>query len=91
MSDPQPPTPGLTEPSPPMDGQGPDTATADPFNPETLRIGVTANIEVEQVLTAVPVRKPKRTEFFRVTPAPNTRWTRIYWSGIPAWIQTPIS
>ena len=65
MSNLQPPTPGLIEPLPPMDGQGPDTAKADPFNPETLRIGVTANIEVEQVQTAVPVRKPKRTEFFR--------------------------
>jgi hypothetical protein len=71
MSNLQPPTPRLTEPLPPMDGQGPDTATADPLNPETLRIGVTANIEVEQVLTAVPVRKPKRTEFFRVHPAPE--------------------
>jgi hypothetical protein len=49
-------------------GEVPNTVKADPFNPETLRIGVTANIEVEQVLTAVPVRKPKRTEFFRVHP-----------------------
>jgi hypothetical protein len=71
MSDLQPPTPGPNEPSPPVDGKGPNTAKPDPFNPETLRTGVTANIEVEQVLTAVPVRKPKRTEFFRVHPGPD--------------------
>lgn len=40
----------------------------DPFNPETLRVGAQADIDVEKVLTAVPVKKPKRTEFFRVHP-----------------------
>lgn len=46
----------------------PETNTYDPFDPEALRVGTMADIEVEQVLTTVPVRKPKRTEFFRVHP-----------------------
>jgi hypothetical protein len=40
----------------------------DPFDPETLRIGSLADVDVERVLTAVPVRRPNRTEFFRVHP-----------------------
>jgi hypothetical protein len=40
----------------------------DPFDPEMLRTATTVDVEVEQVLTTVPVRKPKRTEFFRVHP-----------------------
>jgi hypothetical protein len=44
----------------------------DPFDPVALRIGaMAADIEVEKVLTAVPVRKPGRTEFFRVNPSPD--------------------
>ena len=39
---------------------------ADPFDPEALRISGEAEISTERVLTAVPVRKPKRDEFFRV-------------------------
>lgn len=39
---------------------------ADPFDPETLRVGALADIEVERVLTTVPVRRPSRTEFFRI-------------------------
>jgi hypothetical protein len=39
---------------------------ADPFDPETLRVGALADIEVERVLNTVPVRRPNRTEFFRV-------------------------
>jgi hypothetical protein len=34
----------------------------DPFDPAHLRVGALAEINVEKVLTAVPVRKPKRTE-----------------------------
>jgi hypothetical protein len=41
---------------------------ADPFDPEALRISGEAEISTERVLTAVPVRKPKRDEFFRVRP-----------------------
>ncbi len=40
----------------------------DPFDPEALRISGDAEISTEKVLTAVPVRKPKRDEFFRVRP-----------------------
>src|SRR5262245_33007287 len=40
----------------------------DPFDPANLRVGSTADIEVERVLTAVPVRRPKRNEFVRVHP-----------------------
>ena len=43
-------------------------APLDPFDPAALRVEGMAGIEVEQVLTAVPVRKPKRNEFFRVHP-----------------------
>jgi hypothetical protein len=39
---------------------------ADPFDPAALRISGDAEISTERVLTAVPVRKPKRDEFFRV-------------------------
>jgi hypothetical protein len=42
----------------------------DPFDPETLRVGAGADIAIEKVLTAVPVRKPDRREFFRVHPDP---------------------
>ena len=38
----------------------------DPFDPARFRVDPLADIEVEKVLTTVPVRKPKRTEFFRV-------------------------
>lgn len=40
----------------------------DPFDPAQLRVDTMGDFEVEQVLTAVPVRKPKRIEFFRVHP-----------------------
>jgi hypothetical protein len=40
----------------------------DPFDPETLRIGAGAEIGIEKVLTAVPVRKPTRNEWVRVHP-----------------------
>ncbi len=71
MSDLQPPTPGRTEPSPPMDGQDPAAKKPDPFDPQMLRVEAIADIEVEQVLTTLPVRKPKRNEFFRVHPGHN--------------------
>lgn len=41
---------------------------ADPFDPAVLRMAGMADVEVEKVLTAVPVRRPKRTEFVRVHP-----------------------
>lgn len=40
----------------------------DPFDPAALRITGDIEIATEKVLTAVPVRKPKRDEFFRVHP-----------------------
>lgn len=54
-------------------GSGPAAKpSVDPFDPAQLRVGaLAADIEVEKVLTAVPVRKPARTEFFRVHPDPD--------------------
>lgn len=43
----------------------------DPFDPANLRINAAAGLEVESVLTTVPVRKPKRTDFIRVHPDSN--------------------
>lgn len=40
----------------------------DPYDPEALRVQGLAEVEIEKVLTAVPVRRPGRTEFFRVHP-----------------------
>jgi len=42
------------------------TSTPDPFDPKLLREEAIADIDVEKVLLTVPVRKPRRTEFFRV-------------------------
>ena len=47
----------------PVSGNKP---TIDPFDPARFRVDPLADIEVEKVLTTVPVRKPKLTEFFRV-------------------------
>jgi hypothetical protein len=41
---------------------------ADPFDPDTLRLGSLVDVDVERVLTSVPVRKPNPNEFFRVHP-----------------------
>jgi hypothetical protein len=41
---------------------------SDPFDPEALRVNALADVDVEKILTAVPVRRPNRTEFFRVHP-----------------------
>lgn len=46
----------------------PPNTSYDPFDPNSLRVESMAAASVEKVLTAVPVRKPKRTEFFRVHP-----------------------
>lgn len=40
----------------------------DPYNPDAFRMDVLPDIATEKILTAVPVRKPKRDEFFRVRP-----------------------
>lgn len=45
-----------------------DSAAYDPFDPASIRVTSLVDIEVEKVLTAVPVRRPKRTEFVRVHP-----------------------
>jgi hypothetical protein len=58
------------ESSPSMNGQEPSTvAEPDPYEPQTLITNAMADVNVEAVLTAVPVRKPKRTEFVRVHPS----------------------
>ena len=45
-----------------------EKAPIDKYDPERYRVDPLADIEVEKVLATVPVRKPKRTEFFRVHP-----------------------
>lgn len=40
----------------------------DPFDLASIKVDGLPDIEVERVLTAVPVRRPKRTEFVRVHP-----------------------
>lgn len=55
-----------------LNGERPTEDRAlDPFSPDALRVSGVADVDIEQVLTTVPVRKPKRTEFFRVNPDPN--------------------
>lgn len=71
MSNLQPPTARMPEPSPSLDGHDPAAKKPDPFDPEMLRVEAIADIEVERVLTTLPVRKPKRNEFFRVHPGHN--------------------
>ena len=61
-----------------MNGQDPNTAKPDPFDPQSLRINAMTDIDVEQVLTAVPVRKPKRTDTSACTPATITRCPACY-------------
>lgn len=40
----------------------------DPFDLTTMKVTGLPDIEVERILTAVPVRRPKRTEFVRCHP-----------------------
>ena len=67
MTNLHPPTEGLTE-QPSMNGQDPSSTKPDPFDPQSIIINAMTDVDVEQVLTAVPVRKPKRSEFVRVHP-----------------------
>lgn len=61
-------TPPATEQYSP-NGSGPATEPApNPLDPARYRLDSIADIEVEKVLTTVSIRKPKRTEFFRVHP-----------------------
>jgi hypothetical protein len=55
-------------PNPTPKPTDPPAEPVDPFDPEALRITGDMEIATEKVLTAVPVRKPKRDEFFRVHP-----------------------
>jgi hypothetical protein len=55
---------------PELNGEPPDKPKLDPYDPANLRANAAANIEVETVLTTVPVRKPKRTDFVRTHPDP---------------------
>jgi hypothetical protein len=57
-----------TPPDPHSNGEAPPAEPFDPFDPKSLRINSGANADVESVLTTVPVRKPKRVEWFRVHP-----------------------
>jgi hypothetical protein len=40
----------------------------DPFDPEALRVVGTEDLVLEKVLLTVPVRRPRKQEFFRVHP-----------------------
>ena len=63
---------GQGAPAPSLNGEGPSgDRPFDPFDPEALRVSGIADVDIEQVLTTVPVRNPKRREFFRVNPDPN--------------------
>jgi hypothetical protein len=42
------------------------TDTFDPFDPDKLRVVGTEDLVLEKLLLTVPVRKPRRQEFFRV-------------------------
>jgi len=42
----------------------------DPFDLDSLRSAPLQDLDLERVLTTVPVRRPGRTEFFRVHPDP---------------------
>jgi hypothetical protein len=45
------------------------TTPVNPFDPDALRVTSLADLDLERVLTTVPVRRPKPTEFFRVHPS----------------------
>lgn len=45
----------------------------DPFDLDTLRVTGLEDIGVERVLVSIPVRKPRRDEFFRVHPGEDMR------------------
>ena len=66
------PSADLGVPASSLNGERPSEDRAfDPFDPEALRVSGLADVDIEHVLTTVPVRKPKRTEFFRVNPDPR--------------------
>lgn len=44
---------------------------SNPFDLDALRSAPLADLDLERVLTTVPVRKPGRTEFIRVHPSPD--------------------
>lgn len=46
-------------------------STANPFDLDALRSAPLPDLDLERVLTTVPVRKPSRTEFVRVHPSPD--------------------
>jgi hypothetical protein len=48
-----------------------DFAAANPFDLDALRSAPLSDLDLERVLTTVPVRKPGRTEFVRVHPSPD--------------------
>lgn len=41
---------------------------SDPYDPNEFRVGSLTDIAVEKMLSTIPVRRPGRTEFFRVHP-----------------------
>jgi Integrase core domain len=55
--------------------KSPEDSNLDPFAPENLRLdqSSTETVGVKRLLTTIPVRKPKRQEFFRTHPGPDYR------------------
>ena len=53
----------------------PRPAPPDPFDPASLRIGsdYASGLGVKKVLLTIPVRKPNKTEWFRVRPGDDWR------------------
>jgi hypothetical protein len=54
---------------------------ADPFDLDALRAAPDLDIDVEKILTTVPVRRPGKNEFFRV------QSTDTSWSTSPRWTE----
>src|SRR6478609_3886455 len=46
-------------------------AAANPFDPVSLRLSANEAVLAKKVLLRVPVRKPSKSEFFRVHPEPK--------------------
>jgi hypothetical protein len=64
-------------------------ATVDPFDLDALRVEGLDDIGVEKVLLTVPVRKPRKTEFFRVHPDEDYCLDSMVLVCAPSWPTMP--
>lgn len=62
---------------------GSSKEASDPFDLDALRATAMPEVDVARVTLKVPVRRPKREEFFRVHPDPDYSidWWVIEWDG----------